>query len=183
MQHLTVYKNKNMLNKKIIQLIVLAITLFCYSCNTPKNINLEKSTTFQDSNRLSFYNGDTIKYINYLYNHQAKYIGLPLSILLSELDIKVYRFRPNVPQKRDGKTYGIVLEFSENDISAPIIDNYGNRQNLELGIGWQTFVLRDSITGILKADESLNYKWSEKAEEYFGKQIVGNFWLMNYMKQ
>ena len=168
---------------KLIQLLVLALNVCCHSCKTPKTINSEVANNLQDSNRLSFYKGDTIKYINFLYNHQDKYKGRPLSVLLTDLDIKVYRFRPNVPPKRDGKTYGMVLEFSENDIGGSIIDNYGNRQNLELGIGWQTFVLRDSITAILKADESSNYKWSEKAEEYFGKQIVGNFWLMNYMKQ
>ncbi|MEQ1553576.1 MAG: hypothetical protein ABL929_05320, partial [Ferruginibacter sp.] len=160
------------------------ISFYC-ACNTTKSANITANNTIalQDSNRLSSYKGDTIGYINYIYKNQAKYIGKPLSILLNDLDLKVYQFGYNGPHKRDGKIYSISLNTNAygNHVR---VDKFGNDQEIELGVGFQQYVLHDSIKEIRKLNGTPNYgNWSKKAEEYFGKQIISNLWLYNYMNR
>ena len=175
-----------MKNDKLLKLVFLSITLISFSYQTPRTVNAtvnNNSNTLQDSSRLSFYKGDTIAYVNFIYRNMAKYVGKPLSVLLKDLDFKINQFIPNVPHKRDGKTYGISLIPGEYWQHRKL-DTNGDNQDIALGVGWQSFVLRDSIKLIITANGPPNYYcWSPKAEEYFGKQIVGNLWLYNYMKR
>lgn len=170
---------------KTVGLIGMGLVLFLFACKSIKTSKGVVQTThidsLQDSSRLSFYKGDTVSYINYVVKNQSKYVGKPLSELLKDLEIPIYTFSYS-PNSRN--RYRITnLTLSAKPYNSPGIIN-GVDQEITFGIGWQTFVSPDSIAAITKANGlPYPYKWSDKAKEYFGKQIVGNLWLRNYMKK
>lgn len=167
---------------------LLILATLCYSCKTSKGFNQTGTTktatdTLQDSSKLAFYKGDTIAYVNYIVKNQAKYVGKPLSVLLNDLDFKVHTFGTTTASNNKLKVFSITL--SANPYNQPgKLDKNGINQNIELGVGWQTYVPKDSIKAIIVENGPPDYyKWSKRAEEYFGKQIVGNLWLNYYMKR
>lgn len=167
-------------------LVLMGILFNLYSCKsakTNKSSNQNSSVdTIGDRNRLSFYKGDTVAYINHVVKNQDKYIGKPLSVLLKDLDVPIHTFYYSPNSNNRYKITNLILETKPYGAPSQIIN--GENRDLEIGIGWQTFVPTDSIDAITKANGSPDsYKWSEKAKAYFGKQIVGNLWLRNYMKR
>lgn len=172
---------------RIALLIVTFVGIFLFSCKSSKTYHTATyknhiTDTILDSNRLSFYKGDTLSYINYITKNQGKYIGKPLSSLLSDLDIPIntFYYSPN-PNNRYRIT-NLILETKPFNIPPRIIN--GVNQDFEIGIGWQTYIPTDSVNAIVSDNGAPNYyKWSKKAQQYFGKQIIGNLWLRNYLKK
>lgn len=164
-------------------------TFACFSCKISKPyLQLQTdskivSDTLKDSIRLAVFKGDTIGYLNYLIRNQEKYRGKPLSVFLNDVDLTIMRFSmwPNPKDRRI--IYNI--ELSANEMGHPSkIGKNGEIGYIEIGIRWQTYVPYDSIKAINDANGSTDRgRWSKKAEEYFGKQIVGNLWLNYYMKR
>ena len=165
-------------------MITLPAIVFYISCRTSKISNhMEMQHAQEDSGHFAFYKGDSVAYINYFYKNQSKYIGKPLSTLLKDMDFKIYQFSYNGPNKKDGKIYSISLNVNSYYFQRKI-DKKKNNIDIEIGIGWQTFVPMDSIIAITRENGPPNYfNWSKKAEAYFSKQIVGNIWLYDYMKR
>lgn len=172
---------------KIIKLstVLFIIIIIDNSCKISRtNITIvEKTITQNDSSRLSFYNGDTIAYVHYLVKNQSKYVGKPLSFLLNDLDFRIntFSYSPNFRDKF--RIYNLTLIANPYNSPGPP-DKYGINKNMEIGIGWQSPLPKDSVNAITISNGSPNYySWSKKAVEYFGKQIVGNLWITYTMKR
>lgn len=185
-QLIIVFKKKKIMRTKIIGLTVFGVVFFLFSCQSTKINTGENqkpfSDTLQDSSHLAFYKGDTISYVNYIVKNQAKYIGKPLSDLLKDLEIPIHTFSYSPNQKDRYKITNLTLSTKQYNTPPRIINGYD--QEIEIGIGWQTFVSPDSIKAIKKENGPPDYyNWSEKAKGYFGKQIVGNLWLSGYLKR
>lgn len=173
--------------EKIQLFLGLSILLFFYACrnskptfdSNQKSINID---TLKDSSKLAFYKGDSIAYINFLFKNQNKYIGKPLAYLLKDLDIGIHSFAYSPSANNRFKVTNLILSTASYGSSPRIVN--GEVQDITIGIGWQTYVLKDSINAIVKANGPPDYyQWSESAKAYFGKQIVGNLWLEYYMKK
>lgn len=172
---------------RVYSLAILITTVLFYCCTTTKSNtrsvqNSVTDTLIKDSSRLAFYKGDTLGYVNYLFRNQARYIGKPLSEFLRDIDITVNTFSYSPNSRNRYKTMNLILCTKAYNEPPRIIN--GRNQEIEIGIGWQTFVPTDSIKAIINANGPPNhFNWSEPAKQYFGKQIIGNLWLNNYMKR
>lgn len=163
-------------------MIILIINFSCIS-STLNNRVVKNETNQNDSSRLAFYKGDTIAYVHYLVKHQSKYVGKPLSYLLNDLDfrIKTFSYSPNFRDKF--RIYNLTLIANAYDSPSPP-DRHGINKNMEIGIGWQNPIPKDSVNEIIIANGPPDYYgWSEMAKEYFSKQIIGNLWITYTMKR
>lgn len=171
----------------------ILFTLFAFAafqlfsnCRSNRGFNSVSQSTMKDtivdSSRLSFYKGDTIAYVNYIVRNQIKYIDHPLSNLLDDLEFEIrqFSFMPNLKNMYRCSTIVLTANSIENP-GKP--DKNGINQNIAITLGFKTPVSVDTIFKIIRNNTPPGNKWSQEANTFFGKQIVGKLLLNYYMKR
>ena len=136
----------------------------------------------QDSNSIAFFKGDTLAYVNNILKNKVKYIGKPLSYLIKDIEYPIKSFTAgSTLDKRISMSISLIAD--EYNIYRKIGSDRVF-EHLVINIDWQTPVSMDSINAIYSANGtsiSDRYKWSNKAKVFFGKQIIKDLQLPDYI--
>ncbi len=170
-----------MKNVNIIISLLLLVSVLSF-CNNSKKFTNSNNQSNSDDINLSFFKGDTIAYLNSIIQNKAKYLDKPLSELLKDLEFPIKKFNSSYLVDNRYQSPSISLEtggFFDSKTSK--IYECGP---LYIYVLWKTSVPRDSIQMIYQKNGIDDHnKWSIEAETYFGKQIIKDLNLPDYLKR
>lgn len=167
--------------KRIVFVAVLLLTAFisCKTVNPAQDIKDVPDKNKPDtSGRLSSFNGDTVKYLNNLIRQKEKYIGQRLSLFLADLETPIVSFTgASTLRKSDNST----ITLRTRDIGSYYSQLGTNPATaIEIIVEWQSVQPMDSVRALYESNKSNGKRpteWTTRANEYFGKLIVGNIKL------
>lgn len=124
---------------------------------------------------------DTAAYIQSEFvNKKEKYLNKALSVLLYDLKLPVRSYTSSIAHNNRYIAPGTSLSFlDDNETSYRTV--VSQNKPAILWIKWATPLPKDSVSAILQKSKKPG-EWGEMEKQYYGKQIVKDFGLVNWSR-
>lgn len=167
--------------KNLMILTCIGVFFVFLSCDVGKKAqgtNVTPTTNTDTIRRLASYNGDTAAYLANMVKNKEKYIGKPLSVFLQELETPIVSFSaPSTLRKTENSS----LRLLTNDGVTHYQKLNNGQAAFEIGIDWKIMQSMEDVKIVKNKNVQEGRsptEWTRWAKEYFGKNIVGNIYIV-----
>ncbi|MFD1258552.1 hypothetical protein ACFQ3S_17230 [Mucilaginibacter terrae] len=153
------------------QITIIIILFITCSCS------IQRRTHVKGYMSLTKFRGDTSAYIktNFI-DHKERYLGKPLQVFLNDWDlpIKSYLIGPGANLAID---YISISANTNNEINQMLGDD--KKYKMVTAI-WKTSLKDVELNKVIKQSQ---LAWTDEAKAYFGKQIITDLKLDDYLRK
>ena len=162
-------------------------SLFILSCNTTKptsDIIIKQDFIINSNNEFGKDSLiiDTLAYIKSAFiEKKEKYINKQLSVLLNDLKIQVKSYKTGIAANNRNIVPNISLSFYSSGESSYREAVSTVKPNI-IWVTWKKPLPADSVSAILINKNINKREWGEPEKNYYGKQIVKDFGIIDFKK-